>query len=478
MQRKFLVNLLLFLGLNLLIKPIWIFGIDRTVQNTVGDAYGMYFVLFNFSMIFNMLLDFGLTNLNNRNVARSNNFLQDGFSRIFTLKLLLGLFYVVFVIVAGWINRYDTYLYMLIPLVINQFFAGFILYLRSNISGLLMFKTDSLLSVADRIVMIICCSVLLWGNVVDTPFKIEWFIYVQTFAYLFTILIALPVVLKKTKLKSPYIDYEYFKYILRQSLPFALLALLTNLHNRTDAILLKRLLPDGVGTEQAVIYASAFRLLDAALIVAYLFSVLLLPMFARMIAEKTSVNTLIKTSFTLIFIYGILLATVSYYYSYPLMEVLYHAHVLSSSNVFKILMLTIAPLSATYIFGSLLTANGNIQKLNIIALVAMVLNIGMNIILIPKYLAIGSAVASVCTQLFIIIAEIVVAVKIFSLKITKSYFIRLFCFSIFTVFVGWLSLKLPFDWKFNFTVMICFSVLLVFIFGLVKIKEVVSLVKK
>ena len=480
MQRKFLINLLLFLGLNLLIKPLWIFGIDRTVQNTVGsDVYGMYFVLFNFSLIFNMLLDFGITNFNNCNIARSNDFLHSGFSRIFTLKLLLGLFYMLFVLVAGWVVGYDACQYkLLIPLIINQFLAGFILYLRSNISGLLMFKTDSLLSVADRIVMIICCSVLLWGNVMETSFQIEWFIYAQTFSYLFTILIALPLVLRKTSLKSPYIDYPFFKQILIQSLPFALLALLTSLHNRTDAIFLERLLPSGLGAEEAGIYASAFRLLDAAIIIAYLFSVLLMPMFSRMIAEKTAVNSLVKTSFTLIFIYGVMLATVSYYYSYDLMNVLYDDHIKESSSVFKILMLSIAPLSATYILGSLLTANGNLKKLNIIALLAMCINVGLNLLLIAHYKAVGTAIASLCTQLFIITAEIILAVKIFSLKITKTYVIRLCCFLLSTVFAGWLSLQLPFDWKINFIVMICLCGCFVFVFGLVKIKEIVLLMKK
>jgi len=476
MQKKFLLNLLLFLGLNLLIKPLWIFGIDRTVQNTVGEyAYGIYFALFNFSMVFNMLLDFGITNFNNRSIARSNDFLQEGFSRIFTLKLLFGLFYILVVLIAGLFAKYDVYQYkLLIPLVINQFLASFILYLRSNVNGLLMFKTDSLLSVADRIIMIICCGVLLWGNVTDTPFQIEWFIYTQTFAYLFTIAIALPVVLRKTKLKSPYIDYQYFKYILIQSLPFALLVLLTNLHNRTDAIFLERFL----GAEQAGIYASAFRLLDAAIIVSLLFSVLLLPMFARMLAEKTSVNSLVKTSFTLIFIYGVMLATASYYYSYPIMGILYNNHVSASSDVFKILMLSIAPLSATYILGTLLTANGNLKKLNIIAFIAVILNIGLNILLIPKYLALGSAIASLCTQLFIITAEIIIAKKIFSLKITKGYVIRLSGFLLFTIIIGRFSLKLPFDSKLNLILMLCLCGFSVFAFGLVKIKEIRLLLKK
>ena len=56
MQRKFLTNLGLMLFLNLLIKPVWIFAIDRNVQNVVGAMdYGFYFDLLNFSFLFNIL---------------------------------------------------------------------------------------------------------------------------------------------------------------------------------------------------------------------------------------------------------------------------------------------------------------------------------------------------------------------------------------------------------------------------------------
>jgi O-antigen/teichoic acid export membrane protein len=480
MQRKFIIHLILFLGFNFLVKPFWIFGIDRTVQNTVGEyAYGIYFALVNFSLMFNMLLDFGITNFNNRSVARSGDFLRESFSQIFTLRLLLGVFYIIFVLIAGYVIGYDMYRYkLLVPLVVNQFLASFILYLRSSISGLLMFKTDSILSVLDRVIMIICCGILLWGNVTDSPFQIEWFVYVQTFAYLLTVMIALLIVLGKTKLRFPSFDYGYIIYILKQSFPFAILTILTGFHNRIDTVFLERLLPEGTGAEQAGIYASAFRLLDAAMMVAYLFSVLLLPMFARMTAEKTSIKALVKTSFTLIFIYGVMVAVCCYYYSYYIMEVLYRGHVLESADVFRILMLSIAPLSATYIFGSLLTANGNLKQLNIIAGIAMLLNTGLNIILIPHYRAMGAAIASICTQLFIITAEIMITMKLFSLKVSWGYVIRLSCYLIFAVIFGWVSLLLPFNRWIDGLLMICFCVGLIFILGLVRPKEIILFLKK
>ena len=46
MKRKFITNLALLLFLNLLIKPIYAFGIDVGVQNAVGARdYGNYFIL-------------------------------------------------------------------------------------------------------------------------------------------------------------------------------------------------------------------------------------------------------------------------------------------------------------------------------------------------------------------------------------------------------------------------------------------------
>ena len=47
---RFYSSLILLIVLNGVIKPFWIFGIDRQVQNEVGvTAYGSYFAIFNLS---------------------------------------------------------------------------------------------------------------------------------------------------------------------------------------------------------------------------------------------------------------------------------------------------------------------------------------------------------------------------------------------------------------------------------------------
>ena len=166
MHKKLFSSILLFLLLNILIKPFWILGIDVGVQNAVGaEEFGLYFAIFNFTYIFNILLDLGITNFNNKNIAQHNQLISKHLSGILGIKLILFLVFVMVTFVVGWIVGYDGREFFLLAwMCLNQFLNSLILYLRSNFSGLLMFKTDSLLSVMDRVLMIFFCSLLLWGR--------------------------------------------------------------------------------------------------------------------------------------------------------------------------------------------------------------------------------------------------------------------------------------------------------------------------
>jgi len=382
LRRKFLTNLALLIFLNLLIKPFWIFGIDRTVQNIVGaEEYGLYFSLFNFSLLLNIILDFGITNYNNRNIAQNHQLLSKSLSGIVVLRFMMAVVYFVFTLTAALLIGYELrQIYILVFLVFNQFIASFILYLRSNLSGLHLFKTDSIISVLDRTLMIIICSVLLWGGLVKSDFKIEWFIYAQTAAYLIALIITLIVVYGKAEFLKLNFDRAYFIAILKKSYPFALLTLLMAFYFRIDSVMLERMLPNG--KEQAGIYAQAYRILDAAAMFAFLFAGLLLPMFSRMIKQKESIDQLTFFSLFLLIVPVLGITSASFFYRGEIMDLLYHQHVASSSIIFGVLILSYVGIATTYIFGTLLTANGSLKQLNLMAGAGVILNISLNLILI------------------------------------------------------------------------------------------------
>lgn len=425
MKRKFITNLALLLVLNLMVKPFWMFGIDRTVQNMVGaEEYGLYFSLFSFSILINIFLDLGITNFNNRSVAQNSGIVSEYFSKIVPLKFALALVYAAIAIVAGIIVGYSAEQFKLLYLLIfNNFLLSFILYLRSNISGMHFFKTDSLLSVLDRLLMILICSILLWGHVTETPFKISWFIYAQSVSYLITCFIALGVVLSKSgKIKLNF-NLHYGLQILKKSYPFALLVLLMSFFNRIDSVMIERMLIDG--KEQTGIYAQAFRILDALAMFAFLFAGLLLPMFSRMLKNNEAIGPLLKLSFSLLIVPAITLVIASVFYGEMLMQLLYHDHVELSSRIFIRLIFAFLFISTTYIFGTLLTANGSLRQLNILAGITVLINILLNLILIPLYKAEGAAYASVFSQGFYAITQVFLARKIFNLNIDLATMLKL-----------------------------------------------------
>ncbi len=477
MKRKFVTNLILLVALNLLIKPFWVLGIDRTVQNVVGaESYGLYFALFNFSMILNIMLDVGITNFNNRNIAQNRFLLHKHLSNIVGLKLILAIVYAIFSLVTAAVIGYGKIqFHLLFFLIINQFLVSFTLYLRSNISALLLFKTDSLLSVLDRTLMIAICSVLLFTNLTRGVFHIEWFVYAQSIAYLLTTLITLAIVISKSGKFTVRFDRKFALVFLKKSYPYALLILLMAFYNRIDSVMLERLLPDPIGKREAGVYAQAFRLLDAVAMFGALVGGLLLPMFSSMLKKEEPVRPIVILATALLFIPSVIIAVSSLLYDRDIMSLLYHSHIEDSADMLGLLMTGFIGIATTYIFGTLLTANGSIRELNYMAAGGMLLNVVLNLILIPKYFALGSAIAAMVTQLSTAGAQVIIASYIFKLRPGRSFIVKLIVFIAGVVLIGILSRWVE-SRAVGYFSMIGAGMLLAFFTGLINIRDLYKII--
>jgi O-antigen/teichoic acid export membrane protein len=477
LKRKFVTNLILLVSLNLLIKPFWVLGIDRTVQNVVGaESYGLYFALFNFSMILNILLDVGITSFNNRNISQHRFLLHKHLSNIVGLKIVLAVVYAVFsLVIAAVIGYNKIQVHLLLFLIVNQFLISFTLYLRSNISALQLFRTDSLLSILDRTLMIIICSVLLFTNITGETFRIEWFVYAQTVAYVLTALITMLIVISKSGRITVRINRKFAMVFLKKSYPYALLILLMAFYNRIDSVMLERLLPDPTGKQEAGIYAQAFRLLDAVAMFGALVGGLLLPMFSSMIKRREPVGPIVNLAVVLLFVPSIIIAVSSLLYDRDIMALLYHSHVEDSADMLGLLMTGFIGIATTYIFGTLLTANGSIRELNFMAAGGMVLNVVLNLILIPKFFALGSAVASMVTQLATALTQVLIAAYIFKLRPGRIFVIKMSGFILAVILIGLLSRYIG-NRALGYFGMIAASMLFAFFTGLINLRNLYQII--
>lgn len=489
MQNRFIKNIIFLLFLNLLVKPFWILGIDREVQNLLGDAsYGTYQALFNFSYLFYILLDLGITNFNSRAVAQDPKNLSKHFGGLTEIKLLLGLLYACVIFVVGYFCGYNEglKLKLLFWCGLNQILLSFILFLRSNIQGLLLFKQDSILSVFDRVLAIVIMCLILWsGWFPRERFNAIWYLQAQTLAYICTLLFALTVVLRHAENISFKINIQFFKEILKQSLPFALLVLLMSVYSRIEPVLLERLLDDnGI---QAGIYSRAYRLFDAGNNISNLFAIMLLPMFTATIKNKPELNNLIKTSFNVIVAMAGIVLVLCVFFNHEIMQMMYnpeeaetHAayylRINQYAKVFPLLMGSFFCLSTTYVFGTLLTANGSLKQLNIVAAAGVVINILLNLVIIPRFQAFGAACTSLFVQTFTALLQYLLAKRILHFNMGRRYWFHIFLFAGTIILVTFLIKQLDINWIIGFCLAFAINCGAIFFTRLLRFQEIASLV--
>lgn len=435
MQKQFTKNILILLGINLLIKPLYVLGIDAQVQNQLGDeTYGLYFALFNFCFLFQIVLDMGILNYNSKEVAGNRTAVKEHFSKVLGTKLMLILVFMVALVLGALSLGYEFSVYKtLFGLAVIMSLQSLLAYLRSHFSALGFFTTDSLLSALDKLLMIIILGFFLYYL---KEISIMKFIYGQIAALLIAIAIVLITLGTKFRLSVKF-SLEESSQLLKQSFPFALIFILMVLYTRMDGVMLERLLDDNA--KQAGIYAKSYRLMDAANLLGYLFSMLLLPMFANKLSENKTVNPLVNSSTAMLLTCSTILSMVAFFYAEELMTLIYSDLSATHIMVFRYLMVVFWFMSIAYIFGALILAKGETTQLNIVLCLGIVINLVSNIYMIPREGALGAAKATLITQSFVFFGQFMIAKRKFTLRFPATYIFKvvifmLLCFALLYIF--------------------------------------------
>lgn len=454
--------------------------IDRTVQNRVGhEDYGTYQVLFNLSIIFQMLLDLGLNSYNSRIISQEPHRLKRMFPVMLSARMILSALYALIVCVTGWALGFrGMELAMLGGMVLIQTCNMLLLYIRSNVAALQRFRLDGLLSVSDRFFMIVVCGILLLHPYTAGQFRIEWFVAAQIACYGLALLLAF-IVMKRIASFRLRLSFRFrdILRIVRESLPYASLIFLMAIHTRSDILLLERLGGSG-GKEEAGIYASAFRLLDVGNIFGLMFASVLLPLFGRMLAERQQVVPVIRVAVNIMLPFAMVIAIAAHFYGAEIMHLLYPAAGIYDGKVLAWLMSTFPAFCIMYVYSTLLTANGNLRLLNIIALTGVIINVGCNLYLIPREQALGAAVVAFGTQSVLAVCYIVYSRKRLSLPYDRRWIAAHMFFPFTCLLVCAVLSLLPVSWTLQLSGFVLVSGVLIFVFRFVTLDSLRLLLKR
>src|SRR5690606_7196585 len=142
--------------------------------------------------------------------------------------------------IRGWL------LFLVLLNALCMTMTSFVLHFRAYISAMQKFRTDSYLSVADKLIAIVLVGgLLIFGSTKLPSTLIVLFVFAQLFALTLTALAAYSIVSSRQSGYVPKWNWYYMRAMLLHSFPFALLILQMTIYGRIDGYLLDRLLPQG-----------------------------------------------------------------------------------------------------------------------------------------------------------------------------------------------------------------------------------------
>ncbi len=453
-SNRFYSSLGLLIILNMIIKPVWIFAIERQVQNSVGNLlYGTYFSLLNLTLMGGFLLDWGVSAYLNRQMAAVGPGLAPDTAghagtaghastaghalRLLSIKFLFSVIYTAVILFIAWLagtKRWDI-LGMAIAI---QVLTSFFIFLRGIVTAQQWFRADAWLSVLDKTLMILVCGCFLYLPAVAGNISIEKFLLAQVACTAIAILVAISLLLKKGFRFSAARDDTPRKQLLRSALPYAFIVLLMTLHYRLDGFLLGLLKNE----YEAGIYAAAYRILDAANMVGFLGAGFLLPFIARRWSLGQSFNGVVLDIRHGLMLFSLTTAILFFFLAGWFQELLYNNPSTSATEVLQWCLPALIGYSLVQVYGTVLTATGHIVSFCYLALGAALLNTLLNMLLIPLLGAKGSCGAAIVSQVLFGIASLLLARKKCGVTLHPgSWLLYIFIGAILTASLYWFRLK-------------------------------------
>ena len=255
------------------------------------------------------------------------------------------------------------------------------------------------------------------------------FCMVVLVASIFNLLLSVGIVARRFMPLRFNADLGIWKSLMRQALPFALGNICNLIYIRIDRVLLPKLSPHGV-TANAW-YGLAYSLVDAVTILPGAFMGAMFPVMARTFAEnRREFSGIYTDSLRWMFLVGVPFAVGMATLSEKISSVLFpHYEWTAIAPALRLLSWSAGLSFLTTVVVSVLRATDKRRAFSILMATTAFLNIGLNLILIPRFNHVGAAMTMIISEVYLLIACFIYI----SLRVAKITYIQ---FAIKTVIVS------------------------------------------
>jgi O-antigen/teichoic acid export membrane protein len=367
------------------------------IARKLGDEdFGKFSFVYSFAGICFIVTDFGLSTILIRNVSRQKELTREYVGNILVLKILLSFICVsaicIFILFTDYPTDVITLLVvfggvMFFKALIDFFCTVLNAHERMDLEAFLKGTNHILLFVSGITILAVGYGLFGLANV-----------FLVTFS--FSSIIGFCIVDVCIEKIRPSFDLKFWRYILRESLPLALTVIFTVIYFKIDVVMLSIIR----GSDSEIgWYSAAMRLVELVCIVPALIVSALFPIVSSLYKESIdSLKRVYKTSFRYLLAIALPISVGTFLLSDRLIYIIYGKEYFKTIPALKILTLALIFIFANYIMMNILVAVDR-QKTNAIMAGACVLvNIALNMCLIPYYGYLGAGTATVITEIVLL----------------------------------------------------------------------------
>ncbi len=361
--------------------------------NYLGAAgFGMLSAALALAGILTIFTDLGLSSLTVREVARDKDLASKYMGNTTIIKLIFsGLtLLATFIIVQLFVHDHTTAMVMYIitvALILNV------------ISGTFSSVFQAYEKMEYQSVATVLTSILMFAGVYIAIFyKADIMTFAMVYLVINFIILIFNVVICLWKFAVPKfeVDFAFWKALIMEAYPLAIASIFAIIAFKIDTIMLAFISGD-VATG---LYSAAYKLLEALMFIPSVYATAILPVFSKFhVSSHDSLQFSYVKSFKYLSMLGLPIAVGTTLLADQIISLIYRNGFADATIVLQILIWAIPIIFVSYVLGASITSINRQHETVRISFLCMLLNVGLNIVLIPTYGYIGAAVVTVITEL-------------------------------------------------------------------------------
>lgn len=370
-----------------------------------AENFGILSLALAFTGLFGVLMDLGLNSWMIREIAKDKSITNKYYSNIAVLKIIFSIltFFLIVLVVSiiGYSQTVANTIYLItLSMIFNSFYGTF----------------NSVFTAYEKMlhpsISIILNSILLFLGILITMYYQSGIIFFATWYIISSLIVLVYSVISysyKFHLPKFEIDTGFWKSTIKEAWPFGVTTMLISIYYWIDSLILSIM----VGNEAVGWYNAAYRLISVLLFIPIVFNTAIFPVMSKFYGTSSDY---LKISFEKYFKYITIIA-IPMGVGITILANKIISLVFGLAYVNSIIALQILVWSAVFVFMSgafarLLEVSNKQLVLTKISAILVIINISLNVVLIPTFSYVGASIVTVITELLSFLLCVIVVSNI------------------------------------------------------------------